>query len=90
MVHMMLTFDWLPLFLRPFVSGMFWIILLFIFANYKIITGFSNEDINTNNDLENLDRSANTIIFSMPIVLYVLIGLRTSGKVKTNANTKIA
>lgn len=44
MVHMMLTFDWIPLIVRPFISGMFWMIFVYIFVNNKIITGFGDND----------------------------------------------
>lgn len=45
MVHMMITCDWMPLKVRPFVSGIFWPLLLYVFVNYKIITGIiSNPD----------------------------------------------
>lgn len=39
MVHMMISCDWMPVKLKPFVSGIFWPFLLYVFMNYKILTG---------------------------------------------------
>lgn len=47
LAHMMLTCEWMPLTIRPFVSGMFWPLILYVFFNYKIITGFQNDDTST-------------------------------------------
>jgi hypothetical protein len=47
LAHMMLTCDWLPLIARPFVSGMFCPLLLYVFFNYKILTGFQKDDTKT-------------------------------------------
>lgn len=44
MAHMMVTCDWMPLTVRPFVSGLFWPFLLYVFMNYKIITGISGNN----------------------------------------------
>ena len=42
MAHMMLNCEWMPIFLKPFVSGIFWLLLILAFLNYKIIVGFGN------------------------------------------------
>ena len=44
MAHMMLNCDWMPIFLRPFVSGIFWLLVVLAFLNYKIIVGFGNDE----------------------------------------------
>jgi hypothetical protein len=83
MAHMMATCDWMPLVLRPFISGLFWPLLLYIFINYKILTGFGDAQ-------EGVDRSVFTEIFTLPIMFYALVGLRTSGRVNTEHNKNVA
>lgn len=78
MAHMMATCDWMPLILRPFVSGLFWPLLLYVFINYKILTGMSSEE-----GQQSIDRSVYDEIFALPIIFYTLVGLRTSGRVAT-------
>ena len=40
MAHMLLNCDFLPIFVRPFVSGIFWLLSALAFLNYQIIVGF--------------------------------------------------
>ena len=90
MAHMMVTCDWMPLILRPFISGIFWPFLLYAFMNYKIITGISGEgDQNTKDEANQLDRTVFAPLFLLPIILYTLVGLRTSGRVNTEEKKKI-
>jgi hypothetical protein len=44
MAHIMLTCEWMPLRLRPFVSGLFWPFFLFVLMDYKTIIGFQSDD----------------------------------------------
>ena len=42
MIHMMLNFDWIPLMVMPFVSGVFWLLANITFFNYRVIVEFGN------------------------------------------------
>ena len=69
MAQMMTTCECMPLIARPFISGLFLPLLLIVFLNYNVLVGFNNDT----------DRSANLYIMLVPLVMFALTALRTSG-----------
>ena len=74
MAEMILSCDWMPLMLKPFLSGLFFPLLILIFLNYNILVGFKGEE----------DRIANIYIMGLPVIFYALTALRTSGSHSTS------
>ena len=69
MASMMVTCDFMPLVARPFISGLFFPLLLIAFLNYNVLVGFNNDT----------DRSANIYIMLTPLVMFALTAIRSSG-----------
>ena len=65
--------NWMPLIIKPFITGLFFPLILLIFLNYNILVGFKNDGT----------RTANIYIILMPVILYILTTLRTSGSHST-------
>lgn len=71
MCNMMLNFQWMPLRIRPFVSGMFLVIAGLMVMNWKILGE---------------QKTSGLVIMMLPILLYILVALRGSGSMSTAEN----
>ena len=69
MASMMVTCEFMPLIARPFISGLFLPLVLVIFLNYNVLVGFDNDT----------NRSANIYIMLVPLVMFALTAIRSSG-----------
>ena len=68
MFHMMLNFEWLPNRLRPFVSGMFFPLIILTILNSNVL------------GIE-LALSLDSTILLMPLFLFTLTALRGTGTI---------
>lgn len=84
--QMMFTCDWMPLFFRPFISGiylskvgMFAPLVLLLFFNSNLVYGFEGlNEANIGNYL--------MILMFFTALFYVMTGLRESGYLNTSVN----
>lgn len=75
MFHMMLNFECIPNIVRPFLSGMFWPLVILLFIHHNILK------------IEFVP-SVSAAIILLPLTLFVLIALRGPGNLSTDENIK--
>lgn len=77
MLHMMLNFQCLPNVVRPFISGMFWPLILLVFLESSILK-------------IDFSLSFSSVILVLPVVIYTLVAIRGPGNLATDYNIKRA
>jgi len=75
--EMMFTCEWLPIWIRPFVSGLFFPLIFLLFFNFNVIYGVAS-----------LDFTALHLFSYLTILFYILTGLRTAGAVDIDEATQ--
>ena len=68
-IEMMLTFDWIPLRIKPIISGLFFPLIFLLFFNYNVVVGVSS----TNDTLKYISYTT--------MIVYLLVCLRGNSKI---------